>query len=107
VVTPSTTSGILESLTRRMVLELCAELGIPAVEREVDRTELYVAEEAFFCGTGAEVTPISQVDGYELAGGAPGPVTARFERAYHDAVRGRAGSRYATPVYAERAVAAR
>jgi branched-chain amino acid aminotransferase len=101
LITPSTTSGILESLTRRMVLELCAGLGIPTVEREVDRTELYVADEAFFCGTGAEVTPISQVDGYQLAAGAPGPVTARIEQAYHDAVRGRAGGRYATPVYAE------
>jgi branched-chain amino acid aminotransferase len=107
VITPSTTSGILESLTRRMVLDLCAELGIPTVEREVDRTELYVADEAFFCGTGAEVTPISQVDGYQLLGGAPGPVTARIEQAYHDAVRGRAGSRHATPVYAKDAVAAR
>src|SRR5207244_1930718 len=70
VITPSTTSGILESLTRRMVLDQCADLGIPTVEREVDRTELYIADEASVCGTGAEATPPPQVDGYHLRRGA-------------------------------------
>ena len=65
-ITPAITSGILESVTRRTILKMCREeLAIPAEEREVDRSELYVADEAFFCGTGAEIQAISEVDGYK------------------------------------------
>jgi branched-chain amino acid aminotransferase len=102
VVTPSATSGILESLTRRMVLRLCQEeLGIPTEEREVDRTELYVAQEIFFCGTGAEISPVVEVDGYKLGEGGIGPITARIERLFHDTVRARRPSSALTPIYAE------
>jgi branched-chain amino acid aminotransferase len=100
-ITPAITSGILESVTRRTLLRMCQEdLGIPTEEREVDRTELYVADEVFFCGTGAEIQPVVEVDGYRVGDGAIGPVTARIERAYHDMVRGR--SRHAewrVPIY--------
>jgi len=90
VITPALTSGILESITRTAVLRLCREeLGIPAEEREVDRTELYVAEEIFFCGTGAEITPVGEVDHYKVGDGGVGPITARIERLFHDVVRGR------------------
>lgn len=101
-ITPSLTSGILESVTRRALLQMCREdLGIPTEERDVDRTELYVAEEIFFCGTGAEIQPVVEVDGYQIGSGGVGPITRRLEAAYHDMVRGR--SRHAewrTPVYA-------
>ncbi|HXI15600.1 MAG TPA: aminotransferase class IV [Chloroflexota bacterium] len=96
VITPSLTSGILESITRTAVLRLCRdELGLPTEEREVDRTELYVAEEIFFCGTGAEIMPVCEVDHYRVgpadsAGGAAGmgPLTAQIEQLFHAVVRG-------------------
>ncbi len=89
VIAPSVTSNILESITREMLLQLCRDvLNIPVVEREVDRTELYVAEEAFVCGTGAELQPIVTVDRLPVGDCKPGPITQRVESLYHDLVRG-------------------
>jgi branched-chain amino acid aminotransferase len=89
VTTPSVTSGILESVTRDAVIHLCREvLDVPVVERDVDRTELYVADEVFFCGTAAEITPIWSVDRIPLRSGGIGPITRRLDRLYHDIVRG-------------------
>jgi branched-chain amino acid aminotransferase len=100
-ITPSTTSGILESITRRTLLQMCREdLDIPTEEREVDRTELYVADEIFFCGTGAEVRPVIEVDGYQVGDGSIGPITRRLETAYHNMVRGESHhDRWRTPLY--------
>ncbi len=89
-ITPSLTSGVLESITRTAVLRFCHdELGVPTQEREVDRTELYIADEIFFCGTGAEITPVAAVDHYRVGTGGVGPLTGRIERLFHDVVRGR------------------
>ncbi len=89
-ITPTVTSGILESITRATVLRLWSEiLGMPTLEREIDRTELYVADEVFFCGTGAEITPVRAIDGYTIGNGAIGPLTTRLESLFHDIVRGR------------------
>jgi branched-chain amino acid aminotransferase len=101
-ITPSTASGILESVTRATLLCLCQEsLGIPTQEREVDRTELYVADEVFFCGTGAEILPVAVVDGYTVGGGQIGPITARIADLFHRIVRGREPSfrQLSTAVY--------
>ena len=100
-VTPAISSGILESVTRKALLQLCKEqLDIPCEEREVDRTELYVADEIFLCGTGSEVQPITEIDGYRVGGGVIGPITSRIERTYHDIVRGKSqAARWAVPVY--------
>jgi branched-chain amino acid aminotransferase len=71
------------------------------VEREVDRTELYVADEAFFCGSGYEITPIVSIDRFPLGDGQVGPITRRLSQTYMDIVRG-TDKRYAewrTPVY--------
>jgi branched-chain amino acid aminotransferase len=88
-ITPPVTGGILESITRATVMEyIQSELSIPVVEREVDRTELYVAEEVFFCGTAAEIAPILSVDRYPVGDGKIGQITARVERAYEAMVRG-------------------
>jgi branched-chain amino acid aminotransferase len=109
-ITPSTTSGILESVTRATVLQLCREtLGIPTAEREVDRTELYVADEVFFCGTGAEISPVASVDGFTVGNGEIGPLTARLEALFHRIVRGRDPARrqWSTAVYATVASGAR
>lgn len=102
-ITPSLTSGILESITRDMILRFCREtLEIPVQEREVERTELYLADEVFFCGTGAEVMPVSAVDHYPVGNGEIGPVTARIEGLFHRVVRGQVPRyrEWLTPVYA-------
>ncbi len=90
IVTPTLSSDILESITRTTLIEdLCPRvLGMDVVERDIDRTELYVAEEAFFCGSGYEVTPITSIDRFPLGAGEVGPVTKRILSAYMDLVRG-------------------
>ncbi len=100
-ITSTVTSGILESITRQTVLRLLQEsLDVPVQERDVDRTELYISDEAFFCGTGAEITPIRAIDGYTIGGGGLGPITTRLESLFHDVVRGRDQRfGYAQPVY--------
>jgi branched-chain amino acid aminotransferase len=100
-VTPAVTSGSLESVTRRTLLQMCREdLDIPTEEREIDRTELYVADEIFLCGTGAEIQPVVEVDGYQVGRAGIGPITARIEEAYHDMVRGRSRhDHWRIPVY--------
>lgn len=89
IITPAVTNGILESITRETMIRLCRDvLSIEVIEREVDRTELYVASEAFLCGTGAEVLPIASVDRFTLGNASIGPITQRIENLYHDLVRG-------------------
>jgi len=105
IVTPPVTSDILESITRTTLIErLCPEvLGMPVVEREIARTELYVAEEAFFCGSGYEITPITSVDRFPLGDGHVGAMTQKLLTAYMNIVRG-TDKRYPewrTPVYAK------
>jgi len=89
LVTPPVTSDILVSVTRNTILQIGREvLGIPVVERDIDRTELYTAEEAFFCGTGAEVKPIASIDHHLIGNGEIGPITQKFRKTYHDLIRG-------------------
>ncbi|MBW2146572.1 MAG: branched-chain amino acid transaminase [Deltaproteobacteria bacterium] len=88
-ITPPVTSGILEGVTRDTLLILFPEvLSRKVIEREIDRTELYVAEEAFFCGSGAEITPIISVDRRPIGDGNPGPLTLQIRDAYFALVRG-------------------
>jgi len=100
LITPSRDNDILESVTRATVLELARELGIPTVERNIDRTELYVADEAFLCGTGQELVPITSVDRLPVADGTPGALTMKLQTAYESVVRGTtdAHSEWRTPV---------
>jgi branched-chain amino acid aminotransferase len=90
IVTPPVTSDILESITRTTLMEyVCPEiLGMQVVEREIDRTELYTAEEAFFCGSGYEITPILSIDRFSLGRGEVGPLTKRIAQGDLDLVRG-------------------
>ena len=97
--TPPVTNGILESITRETLLYLFSkELGIEPLEREIDRTELYVSDEAFLCGTAAEIIPILSIDGFHLTGG---PITSSIKKVYFDVVRGRTDQykNWRTPVY--------
>ena len=108
LVTPTVTDSILESITRTAIIELAHDLGIEVVERPIDRTELYIAEEVFFCGTAAEITPVASVDRYTVGDGDQGPITSKLEQQLHDIMRGK-DSRYAswvTPVGAPKAVPA-
>ncbi len=90
VLTPPVTSGILEGVTRDTLIRLFAQKhGIPVVQREIDRTELYVAEEVFFCGSGKEVMPISSIDHRTVGGGGVGPLTQKIKETYFDVAKGR------------------
>ena len=100
-ITPPLTAGILESITRVSAIELFKDMGVPVQEREVERTELYVADEAFLCGTAVEIRPVASVDKYVLGDGTPGPITRQLQERFHRVVRGQE-PRYAdwlTPVY--------
>ena len=88
LVTPPVTDDILEGITRQTVVELARELGYPVVERPIDRTELFVADEIFFCGTGAQVAPCVKVDGRAVGDGAIGPVATAIGERYFAIARG-------------------
>ncbi|MFT3788233.1 MAG: branched-chain-amino-acid transaminase [Tepidisphaeraceae bacterium] len=86
--TPGVDQGILEGVTRRVIMELCAKLGISCVEAPIQRQDVYVADEIFVTGTGAEVMPVTKVDGRSIGAGVAGPVTKRLLEAFHKHVRG-------------------
>jgi len=93
-------SDILEGITRRSFLRFAVDAGIPVEQRSIDRSEVYLADEAFFCGTGVQVSPITTIDGRLIGGGTMGPITSRLRETFFDTVRGR-DARYAewlTPV---------
>jgi len=79
----------LESITQDTVIRLAGDLGIPVERRRVTRDELYIADEAFFTGTAAEVTPINEVDGRIVGNGNRGKITEKLQKAYFDVVYGR------------------
>src|SRR5918999_774012 len=89
LITAPITGDILEGITRRTFLRFAEDLGIPAEQREIDRTELYIADEAFFCGTGVQIAPIATIDGRPIGEGVPGPLTARLRDVFFATVRGR------------------
>jgi branched-chain amino acid aminotransferase len=86
--TPDMTS-CLEGITRASIIELAGEIGIPIIEKRITRDEVYCADEAFFTGTAAEVTPIREVDGVAINGGGRGPITESIQRVFFSAVAGR------------------
>jgi len=104
-ITPPSSAGTLESITREVVKELLErELNVPVLERDVERTELYVADEAFICGTAVEVQAIGSVDRYQVGDGETGPIVAQLIERLSGVVRG-LNPQYAhwlTPVYQTR-----
>ncbi|MEJ2327059.1 MAG: branched-chain amino acid transaminase [Chromatiaceae bacterium] len=86
--TPDLTSA-LDGITRKTVIALASELGIPVVEKRITRDEVYIADEAFFTGTAAEVTPIRELDGRTIGSGTRGPITEKLQAKYFDVVHGR------------------
>jgi branched-chain amino acid aminotransferase len=92
--TPPLSNSILDGITRRCVLALAGEMGLEVREEPIPRELLYVADELFFCGTAAEITPVRSVDGIGVGSGERGPITARLQEAFFDIVEGRAADRY-------------
>jgi branched-chain amino acid aminotransferase len=89
VITPPVTANLLEGVTRRTLIQLLRdELGLDVVEREIDRSELYLADEALFCGTGVQIAAIGSIDHRRLGDGATGPVTQQIRDLYFRVVLG-------------------
>ena len=93
VYTPDLSAGALSGITRNTVLHICKDLGLELVQKRITRDEIYIADEAFFTGTAAEVTPIRELDRIEIGnrgdGGARGPITEKIQSAFFDIVNGR------------------
>lgn len=88
LVTPPGTSSILESITRDTLLELARDMDQPVEIRPIDRTELYIADELFLCGSAAEITPLTAIDRYFVGSGQVGQITRRLLKSYLDAASG-------------------
>lgn len=102
LVSPPSTYDNLDGITRRSLIQMATEdLGLSFVEREIGRTELYVADEMFLCGTGAQITPVKSVDRRPVGDGGIGPVTQRLQKHFDDVVHGRIAARrgWLTPVW--------
>ncbi len=102
LVTPPVTDNILEGIVRRSVMQLARdEFGVETVERSIDRTELYIADEAFLCGTGVQIVPVVEIDRRPVGGGKIGSITRRLSETYFAAVRGDVAKyrSWLTPVY--------
>jgi branched-chain amino acid aminotransferase len=103
LITTPTTENILEGITRSTILEMAEkEFGLPTASRPIDRSELYTADELFFCGTGAQVAPIASVDGRQIGTTAPGPISCQIRDTYIDICRGNRSeySKWLTPALA-------
>lgn len=101
LITPPLTSSVLESITRETIIDLASRSNIDVVVRDIDRTELYLADELFLCGSAAEITPIVSVDRIDVGSGIPGSVTRLLLKAYFDSVDnvGNMFSNWVTSVY--------
>jgi len=87
VLTPTITDGILEGVTRQVILDLCRNLAIPCGEHTLQRHDLYIADECFLTGTGAEVVPVTKIDGRQVGSGQPGKITRRLIDAFRTYIR--------------------
>ncbi len=104
LITPAVSGDVLEGITRRTVIELAREeLGLTVVERAVDRTEVYVADEMFMCGTGVQIAAVTQVEHRKVGTGALGDVTRALRDVFYDVVTGRNPKyqHYLSPVYSK------
>jgi branched-chain amino acid aminotransferase len=101
LITPQPTADLLEGITRNSIMELAKDQGIEVVERLIDRTELYVSDEAFVTGTGAQLSPIVEVDHRPVGDGKIGPISRKLQQLYFDVVKGKVPKyrHWCTPVY--------
>ena len=89
ILTPPQTASILDGINRRSLITLARELGHEVVERDIARSELYLADEVFLSGTAAELVPVRELDDHAIGSGRPGPVTRALQEAFQDALYGR------------------
>ena len=89
IFTPDLSAGALNGFTRNTVLHLAKDLGIEVVQKRITRDEAYIADEAFFSGTAAEITPIREIDGVQIGEGRRGPVTEKIQKAFFEVVSGK------------------
>ena len=94
LITPPLVSSVLPGITRDSVLTLARRLGIPVEEKALPREMLYLADELFFTGTAAEITPIRSVDRQRVGAGSRGPLTAALQKAFFDVIECRAGDEH-------------
>ena len=101
LITPGLNEDILEGITRAAVVEIAREMGLKVSERSIDRSELYIGDELFLCGTGAQISPVIEVDHRAIGSGEIGPITKRIQERYFAAVQGRVPeySHWLTPIY--------
>lgn len=101
LVTSRTTDNILIGVTRNTIIQLAKDLGIEVEEREVSRTELYTSDEAFYCGTGAQISPIVTIDHRKLGTGEVGPIATKLQKLYFDVVKGKVDKykEWCMPIY--------
>jgi len=102
LVTPPLSASVLESITRDTIIEIARNvLNIKTVERDIDRTELYICDEAFLCGSAVEVVPVLNIDGYTIGDGNPGKITQSIFNLYLDVVTGKIQEyeKWLTPIY--------
>ncbi len=94
LITPSFGSSVLPGITRRTVITLAKEMGLKVIEEPVPREALYIADEVFFTGSAAEITPISKIDGIVIGNGKAGEISKKLQKAYFDIVEGRAEDKH-------------
>ncbi|MDD3733020.1 MAG: branched-chain amino acid transaminase [candidate division Zixibacteria bacterium] len=94
LITPPFSSSVLPGITRRTVIKLADDLGIKVIEEVIPREALYIADEVFFTGSAAEVTPISEIDGIMIGTGQRGPITEKIQTALFDILEGRVADRH-------------
>jgi branched-chain amino acid aminotransferase len=101
LVTTQSTDNILQGITRDTIITLAKDLDLEVEIRVVDRTELYIADEAFYCGTGAQVSPITNIDNRNVGDGKVGPISAKLQKFYFDVVKGRVPQyrKWCMPIY--------
>lgn len=102
LITTKTTDNILVGITRNTIKDIAInDFGLEVIEKEIDRTELYLADEAFYCGTGAQVSPITSIDHRDVGNGEVGPITKKLQQAYFELVKGNVDKykHWCVPVY--------
>lgn len=100
LVTPPFSASVLPGITRRSIIKLAVDMGIKVIEENIPREALYIADEIFFTGSAAEVTPIAEIDELKIGSGSRGPITEKLQSAFFDIIEGRAEDKYGwlTPV---------
>lgn len=103
LITPKLEDSVLESITRDTIIKLAKTIGIDVVERTIDRTELYICEEAFLCGSAMEITPILSIDKYIIANGVEGNITRLLHQKYLNVATGQdvEFKKWVTPIYGD------